>query len=570
MATSYSSSAQMGETGIAYIRSIVTGAGLIYRPFENTDFGVDGAIEFINAKREPSGDIVLIQAKAGESFIRGNDYVLKSDRNHFETWNRYPLPVVGIIYNPVKKDARWVNISEHLVQNPEQITSGPFLIKAPENQRFTRVGIKSFIEVFCNVPPVNGGVETLPNLSIRKWEPQDARPTRVLLTSISNDYPDFYKWLNKQWKNPEVSKKVVQVGDKIAAYSMWKKKDDRNIKLQTFIVGPGFQGSAVGQHLLYHEIRNWAEDTKIERVYVTISSRKSDLIAYFYKFGFRVEGIAANRYPRELDAAEVVLGKHFIRDTVTTPEGLQSLRSSLCSKVWGISKKPRFSSKIFGVSGDNFFFPFHIQKAVAVLDSRETSVNPRITIKGKRDRTLRGFNDYDLMREFYPLKIFLRNKKYIVVPIQPKYSGELFGLRPDDSELTQLKMRVDHTYYCTPRHTDLRAGDFVLFYETKLGGNAGGALGTALVRECMVNTPEVLWKEYNKRGVFKLKDIQGHQNSEGKSMAIHFDYFEPFRKSVSLNRIRNLLGRDTVFQTLTALSREEFLNIIAEGNTINE
>jgi len=569
MATSYSASAQMGETGIAYIRSIVTGAGLIYRPFENTDFGVDGAIEFVDENREPSGDFVLVQAKAGASFIRNNDYLLKSDRSHFETWARYSLPVIGIVYNPDKKDARWVNISDHLVQKPEMIANGPFQIKAPANQRFTRIGIKSFIRIFKHVPPDIGGVDTLPNLSIRAWEPKDAKPTRVLLTSISEDYPDFYKWLGKQWKDPEVIKKVVQVGDAIAAYSMWKQKDDRNIKLQTFIVSPRFQGSAVGQHLLYHEIRNWAKDPKIERVYVTISSKKSDLINYFYKFGFRVEGIAANRYPRNPEAAEVVLGKHFIRDVIMNPGQLESMKNSLCRKIWGISETKTFSSKIFGVAGNNFFFPFYIRKGIAVLDSRETSVNSRIIIKGKRDKKLREFNDYELMREFYPLKIFLRDKNYVAVPIKPNYSCELLGLRPD-TELTQLKMRVDHTYYCTPRHTDLKAGDFVLFYETKHGGNAGGALGTALVRECMVNTPEVLWKEYNKRGVFKLKDIQGHKNSEGNSMAIHFDYFEPFRKSVSLNRIRALLRRDTVFQTLTALTRVEFLSIIAEGNKTSE
>jgi hypothetical protein len=570
MATSYSTGAQMGETGIAYIRAIVTDAGMIYRPFENTDLGVDGAIEFTNENREPSGDIVLVQAKAGASFIRDNDYILKSDQNHFETWARYSLPVVGIIYNPDKKDARWVNISKHFEQNPEMITNGPFRIKAPENQRFTSMGIKFFIKTFRNIPPIIGGVATLPNLSIRAWERQDAKPTQVLLTSISEDYPDFYNWLGKQWKDPKVSKKVVQVGDTIAAYSMWKKKDDRNIKLQTFIVGHRFQGSAVGQHLLYHEIRNWAKDTKIERVYVTLSSRKSDLINYFYKFGFRVEGIAANRYPRNPDAAEVVLGKHFMRDVVMNPGQLESMKNSLCRKIWGISETPIFSSKIFGVTGNNFFFPLHIREGKAGLDSGETSVNPRVTITGKGDKKLREFNDYDLMREFYPLKIFLQNKNYIAVPIKPEYSRELLGLRPDDSELTQLKMRVDHTYYCTPRHRDLRTGDFVLFYETKHGGNAGGALGTALVRECKVNTPEVLWKEYNKRGIFKLDDIQQHKNRKGDSMVIHFDFFEPFLRVVSLDRIRNLLGRDTVFQTLTALSREEFLSIIAEGNKTDE
>ena len=43
MPTKYDPGAQMGEIGIAYIRSTVTTAGLIYRPFENSDVGVDGA-----------------------------------------------------------------------------------------------------------------------------------------------------------------------------------------------------------------------------------------------------------------------------------------------------------------------------------------------------------------------------------------------------------------------------------------------------------------------------------------------------------------------------------------------
>jgi len=52
----------------------------------------------------------------------------------------------------------------------------------------------------------------------------------------------------------------------IAAFSMWQAKDARNVKLQTFMVGPGHRRTAIGQHLLYHELRTWARDPKLARV----------------------------------------------------------------------------------------------------------------------------------------------------------------------------------------------------------------------------------------------------------------------------------------------------------------
>jgi ribosomal protein S18 acetylase RimI-like enzyme/predicted transcriptional regulator len=530
----------------------------------SADIGVDGAIEFINEKREPSGDLVLVQAKSGSSYISRNSYYLQADRDHFETWARYSIPVVGIVHNPKKTDARWVDISEHLRKHPEQITSGPYRILAPEEQPFTLEGIAAFVGKFRGKPTTGTVVATPPNLSIRAWRPEDAVPTRALLSSISSDYPDFYDWLERQWQQADVSKKVVEVGQAIAAYSMWKRKDTRNVKLQTFIVGSLFQGSAVGQHLLYHELRHWAQEKDIERVYVTVSSSKADLTEYFYRFGFRVEGIAANRYMREPNDAELVLVKHFVRDVITTPEELDALKHVLCRRLWGIDDSNP-CSEIFGVREDNLFTPLHIPQIVVILNKDEHSVESRIALKDEAGELLRNYDDYSLMRDFYPLRLYLRDKKYIVVPIQPIYSNELFARETDASELTQIKLRVDHVYYCTPRHTDLSCGDLVLFYETKRNGRAGEAFGTAVVRDCKIDAPEALWKEYRKRGVFKLRDIRQHSR-DGKAMAIHFDFFEPFSRAVPLDRIRTILKRNAVFQSLTALSRHEFQNIISEGS----
>ena len=296
-----------------------------------------GRSSFSRTRVKPSGDLVLVQIKAGPSYIRGGRFHVDADRAHFETWARYGLPVVGIVCKFRTGEARWVDVSEHLRRNPEVIAAGPYSIEAPALQPFSSAAFASFVRRFRRSSTVVTRVDITPNLLIREWEPGDAGPTRVLLSSISLDYPGFDDWLAKKLVDGRTSKKVVAAGRAIAAFSMWQAKDERNIKLQTFIVGPLFRGTAIGQHLLYHELRTWARDPKIERVHVTVASNKVDLIAYFKMFGFRVEGIASNRYPRSSGAAELVMVKHFLRDIVRDPAELLRLVDHLTRRIWGIA-----------------------------------------------------------------------------------------------------------------------------------------------------------------------------------------------------------------------------------------
>ena len=103
MATKYPKSAQTGESGVAFVRKAVTDAGGIFRGSETPDIGIDAVIEFLTPGREPSGDVVLVQIKVGQSYIKsGRFYIIKSgrfyigaDRDHFETWARYAIPGAG-------------------------------------------------------------------------------------------------------------------------------------------------------------------------------------------------------------------------------------------------------------------------------------------------------------------------------------------------------------------------------------------------------------------------------------------------------------------------------------------
>jgi ribosomal protein S18 acetylase RimI-like enzyme len=454
-------------------------------------------------------------------------------------------------------EAHWVDISEHLQRNPEIIVRGPYSIEAPLNQHFSAAEFPSFLDHFRRRAGVATRVDVTPNLLIRAWQPGDARPTRALLSPIAPDYPAFDNWLSKKFADPSASKKVVAVGDVIAAFSMWQSKDERNIKLQTFTVGQSYRGTAIGQHLLYHELRTWASDPRIERVHVTVASSKSELIGYFREFGFRVEGFSANRYPRP--AAELIMAKHFVRNVIRTPSDLERIAQELYERFWGLSEA---SVSRFGVTSADLAVPAVFPALVMTLNNRVVTVRSRIIVEDENGRELIHHDDESLMREFYPLRIHLSGKRYLIVPIYPEWAEAMLST---SGPQTPLKLRIDNVYYCFPKSSNLAKGDLVLFYETKKGGGRGASIGSALVQEVAIDIPSSLFQRFSQLGIYTLNDIEGHANASGRAMAIKFSLFEPFPHPISLSDIIKHLGHKTNVQGLTPIPREAFEAIRSGG-----
>jgi ribosomal protein S18 acetylase RimI-like enzyme len=557
MATKYPSSAQTGERGIALVRQIATDAGAIFRPFENADLGIDGLIELLNDEREPSGYCVLVQVKAGTSYIRNGRFFLDADKAHFETWARYGLPVAAIICDLTSKEARWVEVSRHLRSHPEAVDHGPYSVEAPATQPFSVASFSVFASRFGSNVTASTSIDVAPNLLIRPWQVSDTKPTKALLSTIAPDYPGFSTWLAHKLNDSKTSKKVVEIGGVIAAFSMWQKKDDRNVKLQTFIVGQSFRGTAIGQHLLYHEIRTWADDLELERVHVTVASSKADLIAYFASFGFRVEGFSPNRYPRP--AAELILAKHFIRQVVHTSAELDQLIGDLCTRFWGVvgGKDTRF-----GVHQDHLAVPATLSPLSVKLNMKEASVSPRVVLVDAAKQVVLQHNDESLMRDFYPLRIHLKDKRYIVIPIYPQWAQAMLSTTGPG---TELQLRIDNVYYCYPKLGALASGDLAIFYETKTGGGTGAALGSSVIQEVVTDRPATLFSRYSTLGIYTLADIQGHVNASGKAMAIKFTLFEPFKHPLRLKRIQQILANKATMQGLTPVKRDGFEAIRSEG-----
>jgi ribosomal protein S18 acetylase RimI-like enzyme len=561
MATKYPKSAKTGDSGVALVQKLTTDMGAVFRSFNNSDLGIDAAIELLNDAREPCGDIVLVQIKAGGSYIQNGKFYIKTDKDHFETWARYAVPVVGIVCDVKKGKARWVDISHHLRKKPDVIVNGPYSILAPSNQPFSPVGFHKFIKRFRRSTHPTTSVSATPNLLIRPWQLSDMKPTRALLNTIASDYPGFDNWLTKKLTTTGAaapSKKVAVVNDQIAAFSMWQTKDERNIKLQTFIVGSLFRGTAIGQHLLYHELRTWAADPKIERVHVTIASNKSDLISYFRTFGFRVEGIAANRYPRK--SAELIMTKYLIRDTIRTPISLKKFVQKLEDRFWGLS----LSATRFGVKAEDLAMPAFLPQIYVITNSSESTVTPRIILEDNNKKQLSSYDDELLMREFYPFRIHLKNKRYVLVPI---YSAWVDQMLSSSGDASSLKLRIDNVYYCYPKISNLAKGDLVIFYETQTGGGRKAAIGAALVQEVVIDTPSNLFKRFSNYGAYTLANIDKHKNARGNAKAIKFTLFEPFLKIVPLASINTHLGLKTTVQGLTPITRDGFEKIRTEGLT---
>jgi len=74
-------------------------AGHIFRPTPNSDWGIDGEIEFKNDKGEASGRRVYLQLKSGDSYLRtrksdGKEIFQIKNPRHAEYWQSHEYPVM--------------------------------------------------------------------------------------------------------------------------------------------------------------------------------------------------------------------------------------------------------------------------------------------------------------------------------------------------------------------------------------------------------------------------------------------------------------------------------------------
>lgn len=127
--------------GIAAVQARVAELEQIWRETSTGDFGIDGHIEFIDEKSEPTGLMVGVQVKSGQSYFLGEtDHAASyaANEKHQKYWELYPVPVILILHHPDRKETYWVDARQEF--RTGKVAGGKIVIPKQNNFMASTVG----------------------------------------------------------------------------------------------------------------------------------------------------------------------------------------------------------------------------------------------------------------------------------------------------------------------------------------------------------------------------------------------------------------------------------------------
>lgn len=109
---------------VGEVISAVALAGQICREKFVSDYGIDAEIEFKDDNRKATGELLFLQLKSGDSYLRqrksdGKEIFVIKNKRHAEYWMAQKVPVMLIIRNS-KGEIRWMEIKEYLIDQLKQ------------------------------------------------------------------------------------------------------------------------------------------------------------------------------------------------------------------------------------------------------------------------------------------------------------------------------------------------------------------------------------------------------------------------------------------------------------------
>lgn len=110
---------QTERLGVARLQTYFATAGWLFREQFTHDYGIDAQVEIVEGEY-PSGKIIAIQIKSGDSFISeetSTDYIFRTKDKHINYWKNHTLPVILVLYSPTLDKLFWQSISSETVIN---------------------------------------------------------------------------------------------------------------------------------------------------------------------------------------------------------------------------------------------------------------------------------------------------------------------------------------------------------------------------------------------------------------------------------------------------------------------
>lgn len=410
-----------------------------------------------------------------------------------------------------------------------------------------------------NAETAAAGLPSYPAISIRDGDlDHDESDIRRVLAPLGDDYPDFNGWLTRALNKEGTRVRLGEYDGQVAAVALSQPKDERVVKLSAFYVEDFARDAGLGGHLLWSELRTWTRH-EVEKVYVTVSSRHADLVGFFTAFGFLVEGMSPRRYQE--DTAELVLGKHFLRERVTDDTLADFARHS--GVVFRVPQGVEVDPPGWGLRPDGQQPALEWEGAGGGL----------CLVARERGIELRRWTLLDLERIFHPVRFAATERQALMVPIEPRWADALLEHAQQqrtlgrDATSERLLLRADNAYYCYPKAIQVaRPGTPILFY---VAAPVSAVVGEARVFDARVDVPEELFATFGGLGIYRLPEIRSHVTRSGpragKALALRFALYVPFPEIVRATKLHSIAGRRRVPQGLTPVSFEEFEAIRRTG-----
>ncbi len=399
---------------------------------------------------------------------------------------------------------------------------------------------------------------------VKRAQSTDIHGIQTLLEPLKESYLDFKSWLNKTLTD---SNTVINVGfickNQVDGLAIWKPKDKSTVKLSLFYLAPESRQGGLGQHLLFYCLREWVE-ARFEKVLVTISAQNADLLSFFTRYGFRLEGVSQRRYQRSNggQSTELVLTKHLFYRRVTE-DNLRSFADEVASTVFSLPDNGHLKQE------ENWFIPPANSQVQATW--KNYTGEQKLSFYVEPDKELMRFTIPDLEELFYPLRFALADREAYLVPIQPQWADRMMQInryqRRHPINLTdKLFLRTDNVYYCFPWYPDKDInGVPILFYVSQPDSKIAGM---ARILERHIAAPESLFEQFGELGIYTLARIKEHVKTNGanagSAMAMRFGWWVPFPQPIPLNSFSqfDLSGHP---QHMQSIRYDQYEQIMAAG-----
>ena len=108
----------IAKEGVGYCRMVVESNNCIFHEVAGqNDFGTDAFVELVDGTNV-RGITVALQIKSGMSYRKGANYAIPCNESTVNYWKSHSLKIIGVVYDPEKRDAVWIDISRYIKSRP--------------------------------------------------------------------------------------------------------------------------------------------------------------------------------------------------------------------------------------------------------------------------------------------------------------------------------------------------------------------------------------------------------------------------------------------------------------------